>query len=242
MSKKNTLFALKNSVELKDTIKELLTNVVSMLFGDPIAAGQALQTIINSPIIMRDCIFWGKFRMFLDGILEDDEDLKKLSAVFADNEDREEFSERILSAIGKIEFHEKIKYIVDLTISVSNEYICKSDYYRLIWCIVNIPLEDLQYLSKILGQQYLFDNIHLRFLEKYCLVTRENTPQFSKEEIDSGKDYCKYHITDFAIVLDKYGLNYGAEKYNYAEITPPLGEQNLRLPAGTLIAESGINL
>ena len=244
MSKKDTLLALKNSGELKDEAKELLSNTVSMLFGDPVAAFNALQTIVKSPVIMRDCIFWGKYQMFLNGILEDDEDLRKLSAVFAENEDREEFSERILSAIDKIESHGKIKYIADLTISVSNGFICKLDYYRLIWCIVNIPLEDLQYLSNILGRQYIFDNIHLRFLEKYCLVTRENTPIVSQRDISNGRAYCKYYITDFALVLDKYGLNYGAEKYNYAEITLPLGEQNLKIPAGTTIGtfEDGINL
>ena len=244
MSKKDTLLALKNSGELKDEAKELLSNTISTLFGDPVAAVHAFQTIAKSPVIMRDCIFWGKYQMFLNGILEDDEDLRKLSAVFAENEDREEFSERILSAIDKIEAHGKIKYIIHLTISASNGFICKLDFYRLIWCIVNIPLEDLQYLSKILGRQYIFDNIHLRFLEKYCLVTRENTPLISQRDIDSGTDYCKYHITDFAIVLDKYGLNYGAEKYNYAEITPPLGEQNLRVPAGTTVGvvQGGENL
>lgn len=73
---------------------------------------------------------------------------------------------------------------------------------------------------------------------------KDEAKELLSNTIDSGTDYCKYHITDFAIVLDKYGLNYGAEKYNYAEITPPLGEQNLRVPAGTTVGvvQGGENL
>lgn len=233
MSVKNTWIDCSNSDELKDTGKEFIVDTVCALFGDPIAAIMAVKSIFHSPMLIQNFIFWGKYRMFMDGILTDDGAIRKLSEIFADNEEKIEFAERVISTIDKIETKQKALYISNLTRALCSCFICKEDYYRLLWCIVNVPFEDLLYLSGKIDNTLIYDNIHLRFLEKSNLVTKDNTPIFTKPQIEQGKNCHKYTFTDFARILDQYALSYESKKYNYTINESPLGSKQLEIPDGT---------
>lgn len=235
MSIKDAIAALVESEEAKSAAKEFFGDAASALFGDPVSAAKAITALFKSPIMLQNYIFWTKFRMYLEDIYTDDETSQKLSAVFAENEEQIEFAERIISAVDKIETKSKVLYISNLTRALLQKFICKDDYYRFIWCIVNIPHEDLIYLSENIECKDIFDNIHLRFLEKFSLVTRENVPMFTKQQIEQEQDCYKYNFIDFAKALDKFSLSYGTEKYKYSDIQPPLSSQMIRVSPGTSV-------
>ena len=233
MTVRDTWLALKQSNELKSDGQDFVENTVSAIFGDPVAAVKALGFLFKSPVLIQSYIFWEKFSMYLDDILTDDEEIRKLSAVFADNDEREEYARRVISTVDKIETRQKVRFIINLTRSLTNQFICKSDYYRFLWCIANTSYEDLRYLSDNIGRREIADNIHLRFLEMNGLATKENTPLFSEEEVSKDELYFKYTFTTQAEWLDKYSLNYGKEHYHYVTGQAPLENEKLHIPAGT---------
>lgn len=233
MNVRDTWLALKQSDELKNDGQDFVENTVSAIFGDPVAAVKALGFLFKSPVLIQNYIFWEKFSMYLDGILTDDEEIRKLSAVFAENEEREEYARRIISAVDKVETRNKVNFIINLTRSLTNQFISKPDYYCLLWCVVNTAYEDLCYLSKNIEKTKIEDNIHLRFLEIGGLATKENTPMFSEDEVSKDKLYYKYTFTPQAKWLDQYSLNYGKENYHYVTNQAPFENEQLHIPDGT---------
>lgn len=53
---------------VNDGTVNFLSDSISTLLGDPVAAGKLVYSILRNPMTIQDQFFWSKFEMFLDGI------------------------------------------------------------------------------------------------------------------------------------------------------------------------------
>lgn len=212
-----------DSTEFTNYRTELFENIISALTGDLIAFKKATELFIKSPMFIRECLFWEKFKQFLEGTFREAEDRIKLSAVFADNEEREDYARRILSIIDNIDTKSKVRYISNLTRALLLGSINKLDYYRLCNAIRNTLEEDLIFLNSNLGKKFITINIHIDFLKQNGLMVQTLISSTS-----SGEAYDKeeYVFTPYAKMLDQFALDYGnTDKYDYSTVEKSLSQQ-----------------
>ena len=226
--------ALQESEEFSEAIKNFTRNVIDAAMGDVIAAAGAMKFIFSSPMFIRECLFWEKFAMYIDGVFLDDDDIKKLSEIFADKEEKEEYSRRIIKVIDDIDLKVKVLYINNLTRSLLSGFIVKPDYFRLINVIKDTLEEDLQFVKKEIVSQHLKANIHFEFLKQNGLAIQT---VISDQDSDDGDEY---KFTPLAHMLDQYGLSYGNERYQYSIPSKKLSEQPILIPkVGPIVAKLG---
>lgn len=207
MSFKDDIELLAKSNEFKNKNKKLIENLMKGVTGDLFAAKDALQYIISSPFFIREILFWDKFEMFTTGVFANDEDIRKLSEIFADNEDKEDYAKRIIKILDDIDINKKVKYLINLTRSLLDNFIEKSDYYRLCNALINTLDEDLQYINMNINTHNLKENLYINFLQQSGLV---------KQTVISSNDN-EFEFTRLAQLLDKYGLDFGNDlKYKYS--------------------------
>lgn len=212
-----------SSTEFTNYRTEIFENIINALTGDLIAFKKATELFIKSPMFIRECLFWDKFTMFLEGTFRDGDDKIKLSAVFADNQEKEEYARRILSIIDNIDTKSKVRYISNLTRALLLDLINRADYYRLCNAIRNTLEEDLMFLNSNVGKKLVKSNIHIDFLKQNGLMVQTLISSTS-----SGEAYDKeeYVFTPYAKMLDQFGLEYGnTDKYDYSAVEKSLLEQ-----------------
>lgn len=211
--------AIVKSEEFSEEVKDFTENLISAAAGDIVATAKAMKFIILSPMFFRECLFWEKFIMFMDGVFLEDDDITKLSEIFAGNDEKESYTRRIIKVIDDIDVKLKITYIINLTRSLLSGFIIKPDYYRLVYVIKDLLIEDLQYFAKTINEKDLIANIHIEFLKQNGLVIQSEISSY--EDISENK----YIFTPLAIMLDMYGVNYDNGKYEYSILTNNLSEQ-----------------
>lgn len=217
---------LLQSKEFKNNSKDFTKKLISASTGDIVATAEALHFILKSPMFFREQLFWEKFSMFLNGVFIGEEDKLKLSEIFADNEEKEEYSRRIIKVIDDIDSLEKTKIIINLTRSLLLEFINKSDYYRLINVVKLTMIEDLKYLNRNIRKTNLKNDIHIQFLEQNNLVIQT---VISGGDFNNASDDNEYEFTQLAHMLDKFGLDYSnEEKYKYSEPINSLSSESIQ--------------
>lgn len=222
--------AILDSSEFTGGIANFTKNVISAATGDIVAASEALKFIEKGPMFIRECLFWEKFTVFMDGVFLEDNDVRKLSEIFAEKEEQEEYARRIVKVIDDIDIRIKINYLINLTRALLAGLIVKTDYYRLINVVRNTLEEDLKYLSDKIGKKSLKANIHFEFLKQNGLAIQ---PIIS----DDNEEYI---FTSLAYMLDKYGLNYNSEKYQYSVPDRSLSEEpTIVIKTSKIVAKFG---
>ena len=106
---------LLESKEFSEGVNDFTKNVICAATGDIVAVAEALMFILKSPMFIRECLFWERFAMFLDGIFLEEEDVEKLSQVFSEIEEKEDYARRVIKIIDNIETKDKVTYIINLT-------------------------------------------------------------------------------------------------------------------------------
>lgn len=201
---------LAKSDESHSKLKCFWENLIKAATGDVFAAKDAIKLIVSSPMLIRDFLFWEKFEMFLKGVFLDNDDARKLSEIFAGNEEEAvEYSKRIIKIIDDLETDSKVESMIHLTRALLLKFIEKTEYYRLCNALRNTLQEDLKFLNENIEKTTLKENIHIDFLSQNGLVRQT--------VIDSNGDD-EFEFTPLAHMLDKYGLDYGSEskKYKYS--------------------------
>lgn len=200
------------SKEIKNESKSFLENVIKAATGDGFAAKDAFKFIVSSPFFIREALFWEKFTKYLNGVFLEKDDIRKLSAIFADNKEKDDYARRIIKVIDDLDSISKVKYVINLTRALLMEHIEKTEYYRLCNALRNTFEEDIQYLNQNIGEKNLKDDIHIRFLQQNGLA---------EQIVITSEGNNEFEFTPLANMLDKYGLDYGNEKkYKYCLDSP----------------------
>lgn len=223
-----------DSHEFSEGVKDFTKNVIRAATGDIVAASEALKFIIKGPMYIRECLFWEKYAMFLNGVFLEDDDIRKISEIFAEKEEQEDYSRRIIKVIDDIDVKIKITYIINLTRALLAGFIVRQDYYRLINAVKNTLEEDLKFLSNTIGKEHLKANIHFEFLKQNGLAIQSIISD------DGSLDGDEYIFTPLARMLDQFALNYSNEKYSYSILIKSLSEQSMPVTkAGKVVARFG---
>lgn len=102
------------SNEIREKGKSMLENLtVALLSGDVIAIGNLLRELVGSPYFIREEIFWQNFIEYLDNACDDEDDLRKLSEVLAEDGNSNENAKRLLKIIDDIGTRRKAIYWYD---------------------------------------------------------------------------------------------------------------------------------
>ncbi|MCQ2017462.1 hypothetical protein [Clostridium butyricum] len=190
-------------------LKSFGENLIKAATGDVFAAKDIIKLIVSSPMLIRDFLFWEKFELFLKGVFLDNDDARKLSEIFADKEEKVEYSKRIIKIIDDLETDNKVESMIHLTRALLLKLIEKTEYYRLCNALRNTLQEDLKFLNENIEKTILKENIHIEFLLQNGLV---------RQTVIDGNGDNEFEFTPLAHMLDKYGLDYGSEskKYKYS--------------------------
>lgn len=184
------------STEIKEYGKTMLEELVTVIVGgDMLALGKLIRDILNSPYFVREQIFWQNFIDYLDNACDDEDDLRKLSEVLAEDGNSNENAKRLLKIIDDVGTKRKAVYISNLTRACCQQLIDRSKFFKLSQCIVRLTDEDLVFLC---------DNISKKKIE----TDEEFIDDFRNcgliKEVDGGFVYTKR-----AFELKKYSLWYG---------------------------------
>ena len=206
----NTI-AVFGSNEFSTAKNNFLKNLIRAASGNAVAAAEALEFFLQAPVFLRECLFWEKFSMYLNGVFIEEDDIRKLGEVFRENKEKEDYARRIIKIIDDIDTLNKVKYIINLTRALTRNLIKKSDYYRLCYTVRSALQEDLTFLIMNINDDHLKNSIHVDFLKQNGLVKPSVTfidgGNFDETETeDEERDEFKFTL--LAKMLYKFGLVY----------------------------------
>lgn len=187
------------------TVREKSTNMledaIATILGDPIAFVKMMKSMIDSPVFIRDTLFWENFSLFLDGVYIESEDIRKLSARLAEQGGSSENAKRIIRIVDDLDSKLKVEFVINLTRSFMLGLIEKRDYFRILKIIQNTIEEDLIFLKANLSKGEIAEN--------------NLSEEFERNGIMYITEEGNYAYSELAFFLDKYALSYGDEKYKY---------------------------
>ena len=175
---------------------------------------------------LSDKLLFDKLYYVLSRQDSDFEEWLKISEKFEeDSKDYNKMVRQLIYYINAINEADLLQAYANLLHAYKSGLICKSDFFRLGFCLTKLLSEDAQYLSQNIHRDKIEENL-------YCLSLSSNnlmynmTRGFSETEEDSGKEF--YCFTEIGKMLDKYALSFGDEvKYSYREKDAQLSEQKL---------------
>jgi len=139
--------------------KKFMEYAFKAVTGDMESLVQLLQLIKDSPSFYKNVVFTENLLMFLDGVCLNEEDYKGLAETIA-NGNQEENARRILDCIDSVETKSKVKYLVNATRSTIKWHrglggLSKNEYFRMIYILKNILLEDIEFIIEKLKMKEL---------------------------------------------------------------------------------------
>ena len=127
--------------------------MVGAISLDPVSIKNLAKKTGNTPLYFRDAWYWSKFKAFIYGVEDIQDNLGEgvsISAkLFGSDKDKKRNGTRLLAELEKIDTSEKMKYILNATKSLLIGLIDSSLYFRLIDVIADTLPEDLEYFSSI---------------------------------------------------------------------------------------------
>lgn len=174
----------------------MLENLASaLLSGDFVSVGKLIKALVGSPYFIREEIFWDNFIEYLDNVCYDEDGLRKLSEMLADDGNSDENAKRLIKIIDDVGTREKTVYISNLTRACCQHLIDRSKFFKLSQCIIRLTDEDLIFLcNNISGKKVETDEEYIDDFRNCGLL----------KEVDGGFVYTKR-----AFELKKYSLWYG---------------------------------
>lgn len=191
----------------QNSARNFLENAINALLGNPVAFEKVLEAVANSPVFIREQIFWTKLAMFLDGIYLSDDDRAKLLAKLTEDGNGQENFERLITLIDRAETKQKIQYFINATRSLIENRISLSNYFRICHGVADTLNEDLIFMTAHIQEDAMPQNINVHGLMASGLMYHSSIP------ITMVK---YYSFTETAHLIDKYAItcDYNAQYPN----------------------------
>lgn len=192
----NEIKILSQSEEVKDKGKNFLeTLIAAFLSGDIVSIGKCICELSNSPIFIKEAIFYQNFNEYLSNTCADGDILRKFSAILAEGYNPEENAKRVIKIIDDVGTKQKAIYISNLTRACCMGSIDVNKFFKLAQCIVRLTDEDLIFLCDNISKQIIdTDEEYIDDFRNCGLM----------KEVDGGFTYTKR-----AHELKKFALWYG---------------------------------
>lgn len=186
----------------KNAIGEDIGLLINALAGDGMAVVSLLNKVYEIPASARTMIFYDNFRKFLDGMRYNEDIQKKFLTFLNQDGKRDENAKRIVQFIDDMDSDLKMSALINLTKSVSYNFISKRYYFRFALLLRNLISEDLEYLK---------ENISSSPVKESDLIDI-----FLRNGLIYNSEDGKYYYSQMAFKFDKFALSFGDEyKYKY---------------------------
>lgn len=212
-----------NNEEIQEETLDFLADSVAALVGDPVAAGKIMFSLLKSPFLFQEKIFWMKFELFLNGIDITEEERLKFCAKLTCDGTKKENPYRLVEVINRCDTQRKIEYLISASRCLGAGFIDLNTYFRIVHTVMNCLQEDLEFVIENIDKhtEYDYSNIIQGLL---------NCGLMYQSVIDCNGDD-KYAFTPFADTLDRFSLRY-TDVNRYPN---PINESEKR---GTVIKKS----
>lgn len=183
--------------KIQESSINLLEDIANAMSGDTIAIGKIMLTLIRSPWLIREKLFWNKFEGFLSGICLDDSDCKKLCNKLTENGKNPDYTFRLIEIIDRIDTQQKMQYLIKATEHLLKNQIDRTVYFRICHVITHTLDEDLCFLK---------NNIDgVDFPYNACVQDLLSAGLMYQSVID-GNGNQKFSFTPFATTLNQFSL------------------------------------
>ena len=206
------------SEEVQEFSLNLLSDCYALLEGDITAAARIVYSVTKGGLLLRESLFWNKFRYFLEEMDTDEDYLGNFCRVMAESGTKEENQMRLLDTIEKIDTERKARYLVNASRCVASRMIDRPTYFRICHTLKRCLDEDLCFLQRSI----LFDREY-----EYCESVQELANcGLMRECVINANGPNSYCFTSFAKVLDIFSLSFGnVDRYpnpmrSYRELYP----------------------
>lgn len=192
--------------EIKEASKNIISDLLSSVLGDPIALARVMKAIMSSPFFIREQLFWQNFEQFLSGIDTDLEAKVKFSEVISKDGSKEDNAKRIIRIIDGLDTSEKVKYMINTTRALCLELLKNDEYFRVCHAIKNCYVGDLNFVKQNYSDKKLFP-------ENTTVYELTSNGLMRQAVIDGGSfddNYIPetYVFTELAYWVYKYALTF----------------------------------
>lgn len=159
--------------------EEICANIIDyaidMLMQDSEAEKRLFIEISKRPILIKEAIYWNKFKMFVEGVKKIEDDLEQgvrlSSKLFDDPKNRKQNGMRLLGYVDRADSEQKITYYINSTRSLLMGNINNTEYFRIMRAISETMSEDLECLAEnATTSEVVKGNIQILALERSGLV------------------------------------------------------------------------
>lgn len=210
MMKKEELQHFFNEIKTNSKSSDIIDEAIGGLSLDPASIAKLVLHIAETPVIIRDSIYWNKFWMFITGvkIIEEElgESIRLSHKLFDTLENRKKNGMRLLGYIEKADSQDKITYYVNATRSLLIGNIDTTDYFRIFKAVTETLSEDLEYLVRIaVNSIAIKGNTQILALERSGLMIQAGIDANEAVEAQS------YIVTTFGRMVDQYALSLNSD-------------------------------
>lgn len=202
----NFIDEIKNTVEnnaIQEVTQDFLGDALSTLCGNPLSGAKLLSTIIQSPFLLREKMFWNKFSKFLEGAYQNEQDKEYLREKFEKYATKEENAERLISYIDRADTSRKIDYLIHVTRCLLTDAIDIATYFRICNAVTYTINEDLKFLKDNIGKQDISSN--------ECVQGLLRAGFMYQSVIDANEGAHKYSFTKLAELTYLCAINYAPQ-------------------------------
>ncbi len=153
-SRTNELIKIFQEFDWGENVKNIMSDAVEALLGNPLAAQCLVYDISASSTRIKDIIFLRKIIRFLKGIYTSDERISFCERMFGNENNREANAIRLIEIIDKINCEEIIDYVVNAGRAYGTGLINQEKLFRICYSLVGSMPEDLLYLK-----EHVFDEL-----------------------------------------------------------------------------------
>lgn len=218
MGTKEEIQRVIGSKEFKEYGKEFLEYAIKAACGDLEAMANLIGLVVSGPAFYKNVSFVQKLNAFLQGVGFDDDDLKGLAEAMA-NGSQNDNAERVLDCIDSIETSSKVTYITNATrshIKFNRGFggLNKSEYYRMLYIIKNILIDDIEFICANLKNKEMVDSISCVALANLGLMY-----------VSTTGDGVKYAFSPLAYKFYEEVVVYDDESYPGVQMPDELPEK-----------------
>lgn len=195
MSIKSNTAELVTDSDIQDISTDLLLDTIEAFCGNPLAYGKIAKTLLQSPFLIKEKIFWSKVEQFLSG--KHLSDAERIAFCKKMKDGKTDDIMRLLHYIDRAENTQKNLFLVNAARSLSYEYIELSDFFRICHAVTNTLYEDLLFAKEHLKEHDL----------EYCIAIQGLLVSGLVFESVIGESP-RYSFTPLACLLDQFSLSF----------------------------------
>lgn len=198
--------ALISDKEVQEGTVDFLADSVSALIGDPVAIAKVTLSLLQSPFLLNEKIFWGKFTQFLNGVDTSEEDRARFCAKLTKDGEKGDNPYRLIEAINRCDTQRKISYLISASRCLAADFIDLSTYFRIVHTVMGCLQEDLEFVIENIPEHGQFEYSDTVQGLMNCGLMYQSVMDYNGDD--------KYTFTPFADTLDIFSLSYdNVERY-----------------------------